>query len=54
MDEKDSHKLKEEAVKIADYTCLMINFEASRLNVREPYKAHFILEEVIKILESKV
>lgn len=54
MTDEEINILKQEAEKIADYTRLMINHEAGKLPVNFPYKSKFILEEIIKILQTKV
>jgi hypothetical protein len=47
-------ELKEIAKKIALETCKQINDQTEGLNSKMPYKALYVLEEVIKILEAKV
>jgi len=47
-------ELYDAAVEISKETARQINAAAQRIESKMPYKAQAILEEVIKILESKV
>lgn len=47
-------EFKKAVNKIANDACKAINKEAKNITSEMPYKAQFILEEVIKILEERV
>ena len=57
---KEPFKIKEYpelvavAQKIAKETCIKINSRAVKVKSEMPYRQQFVLEELIKILESKV
>ncbi len=57
IDPKDAQTLKKIAMDVANSTCNTINQKAFRKTVvtpTMPYKAQFILEEVIRILQERV
>lgn len=47
-------ELYEVAMRLANEVCRKINLEARSVESAMPYKAQFILEEMIKILEERV
>jgi hypothetical protein len=51
---KQYPELQEVAERLANEVCRQINAEARKIESKMPYKAQFILEEMIKILEDRV
>lgn len=47
-------ELAEVSMRLANEVCVKINAEARLVESAMPYKAQFILEEMIKILEERV
>ena len=47
-------ELNKIAREIADHTCQEINKRMKDINSEMPYRKQYVLEEVIKILRSKV
>jgi hypothetical protein len=55
MDLKNKYpKLYKIALKIADDTCREINKQTAAVESEMPYKAQWVLEEAIKILQERV
>jgi hypothetical protein len=40
--------------KLADEVCTQINEEAPKIESEMPYKQQFVLEEIVRILESRI